>query len=254
MSTTCVSSSELNDSELLAYLDGEANDQVVAHLEQCQHCRERASHLAHLQDRLTARLYRITCPSPEELGEYHLGMMPSDRAEAVTQHLAECPHCTREVAQLRDYLAELAPDRELGPLERVKDQVEERVRVLVARLVSGGPGSSPSGQPALAPAHAGIRGEEGGLYLYQADDVQIAIEIQDDAKRPGRKAILGLTMGPESSEGLAFLWRAERRIAVVPVDELGNFVIPDLTPGSYELFLGGPEVEIHIQELQIGMH
>jgi hypothetical protein len=251
---TCVSPPELNDRELLTYLDDEADHQVVAHLEQCPHCRERARHLAHLQDRLTARLYRLTCPSPHELGEYHLGVMPDDQAAAVAQHLAECPHCAGEVAQLKDYLAGLAPSLELGPLERIKNQVKGRVRVLVARLVSGGPEGDPLGRSALAPAYAGIRGEGEGLYIYQADDVQIAIEIQDDAEQPGHKTILGLTMGPETSEGLAFLWRAEQRIAVVPVDKLGNFVIPALAPGSYELFLGGPEVEVHIQELQVGTH
>lgn len=243
---TCILPPELDDHELLMYLDGEADPHVTAHLEQCPDCRKRAERLTQWQAQLSVQLYRFTCPSPLELGEYHLGILPHDQAAAVTQHLAECPHCTREVAQLKNYLAELAPSLEPSLLEQVK----ERARVVIARLVSGGEGNLFGGS-SLAPAYAGIRGAEAGPYLYQAEDTQIAIEVQDDAQQPGRKAILGLAMGQEPS-GLAFLWGAERRIAVVPVDDLGNFVIPGLIPGSYELILSGPAMEIHIQELQVG--
>ncbi|MDY7078766.1 MAG: zf-HC2 domain-containing protein [Chloroflexota bacterium] len=244
----CTSPPELNDRELLTYIDSEADDRVVAHLEQCPSCREKACRLACLQNCLTTQLYRITCPSPVELGEYHLGMLPQDRMAAVDQHLSECPHCTREGAQLKDFLADLKPDLEPGPLEQIKRQI----RVLVARLVNGELKDDLLVQPTLSPAYAGVRGEREEPYLYQADDVQIAVEVQDDAERPGRKVILGLVLRAESDGLEVHLWRAEQRVAVVSVDELGNFVIPDLAPGSYELILSGLEVEIHIQELQVG--
>jgi hypothetical protein len=243
----CVSPPELNDRELLTYIDGEADQQVVAHLERCPHCREKAHRLARFQHRLTAQLYRLTCPSSMELGEYNLGLLPRDQAAAVARHLAECPHCTREVAQLKDYLTEMAPTLELGPLEWVKEQV----KVLVARLVSGGPGGRPLKRPALAPAYAGVRGEEEGPYVYQAGDVQIAIGVQDDAERPGRKVIFGLATGMATGEAQVHLREAGQRVAVVPVDELGNFVLPNLAPGTYDLILSGPGVEIHVPELQV---
>jgi hypothetical protein len=183
-----------------------------------------------------------------ELGEYHVGVLPRAQAAAVARHLAECPHCTREVAQLKDYLAELATAMEPSPLERIK----ERARVLVAHLVNGGLEAGLLGQPALAPAYAGVRGEEKEPTLYQADDIQVAIEIQEDAEQPDRKVLLGLVIGTEPSGVEAYLWQADQRVAVVSVDELGNFVIPNLAPGSYELILSGPEIEIHIQDLQVG--
>jgi hypothetical protein len=244
----CTSPPELDDRELLTYIDGEADREVVAHLERCPRCRERARRLARLQGRLTAQLYRVTCPSPQALGEHQLGVLPPVEAEAIAIHVAGCPQCAREVAQLGDYMAELAPGLELSPLERAK----EHVRVLVARLVSGGPGGGPLKLPALAPAYAGVRGEGEGPYVYQADDIQVAIEVQEDAERPGRKVILGLIIGTQAGGVLVHLWQADQRVAEVPADELGNFVIPDLAPGSYELILSGPEVEIHIQELQVG--
>ena len=59
-------------------------------------------------------------------------------------------------------------------------------------------------------------------------------------------------MGIEPAGLEAHLWQSEQRVAVIPVDELSNFVISDVAPGNYELILSGPEVEIHIQELQVG--
>lgn len=240
----CVLPPELDDRELLAYLDGEAGHPVVAHLEQCPHCRERAELLAQLQGRMTAELYRITCPSTMELGEYHLGLLPGDQSVAVTRHLIECPHCSGEVAQLKGYLGELAGDVEFN--------LQEQIKVLVAQLVGGREGRERPGAPAWAPAFAGVRGGEEGPRLYQAGDAQIVIEIQDDAVQPGRKALLGLVMGIETRELVGHLWLGDQLVAQAPVDELGNLAITNLAPDSYELILKGPGLEIQIRDLDVG--
>ena len=196
-----------------------------------------------VEDKITLALYRMNCPDAIELGEYHLGMIPSERVAFIERHLTECPHCAQEVAQLKSYLANLAPVLEPGLLE----QVRARVRVLIARLVSGGLGDG------LAPAYAGVRGEQEGPYVYQADEVQVVVEVFKDADHPDRKTILGLVTGLDAPQTLqVHLWQADRQLSTVPVDELGNFVIPNLVPTSYELILDGPEVEIHIQDLQVG--
>jgi hypothetical protein len=240
----CVLPQELADRELLAYLDGEAGHQVVAHLEQCPHCRERAEQLAQLQGRMTAELYRIMCPSTMELGEYHLGLLPGDQSATVTRHLTECPHCSGEVAQLKGYMGELAGDLEFN--------LQEQIRVLVAQLVGSGEGRDRPGAPTLAPAFAGVRGGEEGPRLYQAGDAQIVIEVQDDASQPGRKALLGLIMGIETRELVGHLWLGDRPVAQAPVDELGNLAITNLAPDRYKLILKGPDLEIQIQDLDVG--
>jgi anti-sigma factor RsiW len=244
---TCIAPPELTDQELLTYLDGEADVRVIGHLEQCVHCRSRAQDLAHLQERLAAHLYRLDCPSPLQLGEFHLGLLDQEQAAAITRHLAECPHCTNEVAELKGYLAELEPTLEPGLVERVRAQVQ----VLIARLVSGGGGNARSRQPALAPAFGGLRGEEDGPSVYQAGDVQVTIEVQDSAGQGDRKVVLGLVMGIGPEEMQVHLWQAERLVTSVAVDEFGNFVLPDLTPDRYELILSSPETEIHIQDLEV---
>jgi hypothetical protein len=240
----CVMPPELDDRELLAYLDGEAGHQVVAHLEQCPHCRKRAERLAQLQGRMTAELYRIACPSTVELGEYHLGLLRRDQAVTVARHLSECPHCRAEVAQLKGYLGELTPELKFSSMEQIK--------VLVARLVGGREGRARPGAPTLAPAYAGVRGGEEGPRIYQAGDAQIVIEVEDDAMHPGRKALLGLIMGIETRDLAAHLWLGDQTVAQAQVDELGNLVIMDLAPDSYELILKGPDLEIQILDLDVG--
>ena len=130
MSKTCVFPPELDEKQLLLYLDGEANKEILSHLERCDYCREKAETLDRLQKRLTTRLYRLTCPPPIELGEYHLRMLPASQMLVVAKHLRECPHCTQEIAHLAGFLSDLAP----APA----DSLLGKAKVLIARLVGGG--------------------------------------------------------------------------------------------------------------------
>ena len=104
----CVSLRRLDDERLLAYLDGAGGEWPARHLERCAHCRKRAEQLARAQKYLSIRLYRLTCPSPLELGEYHLDLLDPMRLDVIARHLQECLHCALEVAQLRAYLHDLA--------------------------------------------------------------------------------------------------------------------------------------------------
>jgi hypothetical protein len=246
---TCVSPPELSDGDLLAYLDGEADTHAKKHLENCPSCRERAQRLARRQSDMTARVYRFDCPSPLELGEYRLDVLPADRAAGVTRHLTTCLRCTQEVAQLGGYLADLAPDLEMSPRERAG----ERLRVMVARLVSGGARGDLLAQP--APAYAGLRGrEEQALPLiFEAEQVQVVLDVQADPAHPGRQTILGLVAGVDDPQAhQVYLWKDSQRMTAVSVDETANFVIPDLAAGRYELILSGPGVEVHVQDVPVG--
>jgi anti-sigma factor RsiW len=242
---SCISPPQPADIDLLAYLDGESDDQVTTHLERCPHCRERARKLGHLQDHLTARLYRYNCPSTAELGDYHLGLLPQGQEAALAHHLTECPRCAYEVSQLEAYLADLAPALEQpGTLEQVTD----RVRVLVARLVNGGMTVDLPGQPALV----GVRGDEREPLIYEADGVQVVLEVDQDPDQPERRSILGLVIGVDDPGQLdVHLWRSDQPVATIQVEDVGNFVISNLAPGRYELIVSGPELEIHIQELEV---
>lgn len=240
----CVSPPELTDQQLLAYLDGESHHEVKAHLEQCGYCREKARQLARLQARLRARLHRLTCPLPMELGEYHLRLLAPAQATAVAQHLRECPHCTREFAQLKGYLSEPAPAVEPGLLERV--------RVLVARLVGGEREDRPPGELAFAPAFVAIRGATQGPITLEADGLFIVLDIQPATE--GRVNILGQVAADDQDHwtgALVELRQADVLQMTATVDDLGAFRCEEVLPGPTELRItprsGSPVVVSNIE-------
>jgi anti-sigma factor RsiW len=240
---TCVSPPELTDAQFLAYLDGQAAREVEAHVKQCPHCRERMNRLAGFQSRLTSQLYRLTCPSPAELGEYHLGILPDARKETVRRHLTECPHCSQELAQLVTYLGKLAPDVEFS--------LREKVKVLAAQLIGGDMREERPGPLVMLPVGLGVRGEQGAVRVYQAEGIQIVVETQSDPHTPGRQVLLGLITGTDISGWKADLWQDKQLVATTPVDELGNLYLTGLSSGQYELVLTGADVEIHLSAVQV---
>jgi len=253
MTQTCIAPPGLEDTQLLACLDGAGDRQTIDHLKVCPSCRSRAQRYQRMEITLASLLYRVTCPSPMELGEYHLGGLKRGQAKGISLHLGECPRCAREVAQLSSYLGDLAP----APAPDFLGQALEQVRVRVGRLVSGAAGLLSAPQPMFAPVHAGVRGGGPGPAVYEAEDVQVMVGTERSADAAdrfvllGRFMLMGLIMGVEPEGWTAHLWQGSRLVAAVPVDEVGNFTVSDLASASYELVLSGPGQEIYIEELQI---
>jgi hypothetical protein len=151
--------------------------------------------------KLSAYLYRISCPSPEELGEYHLKMLQNDQAETIRRHLDTCPHCTRELAQLQSYLSDVAPD--------VEFTFQERVKIWIAKRLPKGLEDGFSAAP--APAFA-LRGEAEGPMMFEAGSYQLTVEIQDDPANPGLRSVLGLAIGGADTLERVALWQDGRAI------------------------------------------
>jgi len=181
--------------------------------------------MAHIEDNIKARLFRISCPDSTELGEYQLKLLPDEQMDTIKTHLAHCPHCTRELTQLQAFLLETAVDLEVS--------LTERIKIWIARLIPDSP--TATGSPAFT-----VRGDDIGPLMYEAGDAQLSLEIQDDPEKAGRKTILGLVLGIDPEGFEAQLWQA---------GEQGT--IAGLPSGAYELILTGPDVEIHVQELLI---
>lgn len=237
----------MDDVALMMLLDGVAAPEEAMHVAECAKCSRRASQLRGVQANLSRWLFRAACPTSLELGEYQLKMISKERTAQIERHLAGCDFCIEELAQLREFMSQPDPYLKPEPLA----VAQRRVRVLVARLVGGAGQGGGFGGPALAPAFAGLRGEESGPLMYEAGDVQVLIEVEDDAK-PGRKTVMGLLSDLSDYTGYTVgLWQGGQQLTLIPVDLLGNFVIEDLSEGRYELILSGPEIELHIQDLAI---
>lgn len=188
-----------------------------------------------LEQRLTRKLYRIDCPDPLELGEYRLETLPEARRSQIAEHLEICPHCSKELASLDNYLESLAPELELS--------LTERVRVWIAQLLDTG---SETWSPAF-----GTRGDSGGsrVLTYQAGEAQATLEIQVEVD--GTRVLLGLVIGLDPQGYKAFLEQDGEIRQQSSLDELGNFVLNGIQPGVYDLVLRADEVEIYFPAIAL---
>ncbi len=243
----CVSPPELSDDQLLRFIDGEQSADVVEHLDRCPHCREKNHMLVQLQNQLTAHLYRFSCPTSIELGDYVLRLLPGDQTRMIADHLADCPHCQKEVLQLKGYLKELKPTSKPGPVEEA--------RVLIARLVGGlAPGEVLDGTYAglkLQPAYASLRGGTQGVITLQADGILIILQVEPLAE--GRMILIGQVASDEQeqwTEAKVELYGNGVLLATGRVDNMGAFRCEGILPGAIELKIipgHGPNVIANVE-------
>lgn len=224
----------------MAFLDGEADPETTLHLQKCEYCRDRVKALAREQNILTSRLYRISCPSTDELGEFYLRMLPAPQMLLVSQHLRECPHCTREIEQLKEFLSDLAPASESNFLEQVK--------VLAAHLVGGPGGATAVGEPSFA-----LRGIGEGPITYEADGVVIVLDIQSDDER--KVDILGQVATDDQdlwTDSTVTLKQKDGSKLTDTLDDLGAFRFAGVSSGSIQITISSPHgVEVQIPSMNV---
>lgn len=186
-----------------------------------------------------------------ELAAYHLGVLPQEHLGEAEAYLNQNPSHLAEFALLDNYLSDLAD--ELPPVPEASatwwEQVGEGMRVLMANLVSPA-----QGQPAFA-----LLGDNNGPKMYEvkaalpAEEVEVMIQVEEDDEVPNRKMLLGLIMGLEPEGLTAHLWQATplAEVSTIEVDEFGNFIMPALESGQYELILTNNKIEIHLPNIEI---
>jgi hypothetical protein len=213
----CITSPALDNVEIATYVDGEADEATVAHIKQCPFCSERARQWTLLQNRLRKESYRVNCPTPMELGDYHLGLLPAPQVLVVSGHLRECLLCQREVAVLEDFLSSLAPEASLLGA----------VKVLIARLMGA------QAENGLAPA---LRGEAKGPLTFEADGIVIVLDMQLASE--GKVNILGQVAAEDQdqwTDALVELRQGNRLQLSTTVDDLGAFRYEGIAAGEQEL-------------------
>ncbi len=240
-----------SDADLLAWL--EDDKELGTHIEHCEACRQRAMHLALEEKRLQSLLFRADCPSPMTLSNYELDQLPDENRRMVSAHIAQCPHCSQELAWLRQFMA--APISQAIPAAQAPHplhELKESIRVIVARWVNqaaNGAGAGMGMQLAMGAMRGG--GEQRPM-LFDADGLQITLEFYEDPTHPGKHQLVGLLIGDETPEHFRVqIWRDNACLAETTVDELGNFTIDNLPPAIYDLKLIHPRLEVQLNALDI---
>lgn len=226
----CISSPALDNTQILSFVEGEADDAIVTHIRECPYCRERAQQWTRLQKRLKKQFYRVSCPTPMELGDYHLGLMPDNQKLVVAQHLRECPLCRREMTELQDFLTDPGPETSfLGA-----------VKVLVARLLN---------QPenGYTPSSVALRGEAKGPLTFEADGAVITLEIQPASNE--QVSLLGQIAADDQDQWTGAkveLQQADSSQLTASMDDLGAFRFEAVRSGIIQISIKSL-YGIHIQ-------
>jgi hypothetical protein len=105
----CSTPPPLSDEVLSLVLDGERDEKIQRHLDQCPACTKRLAEMRKIDFFLEKKLGRFECPPPQHLADYHTGMLDTTATEAVRQHIAQCPNCREELEMLTEFL-NLSPE------------------------------------------------------------------------------------------------------------------------------------------------
>jgi hypothetical protein len=226
-----------SDIDLIAAVDGEVREEVIAHLRDCPDCAQRARDFDELQQLLRQRLYRILCPSSDDLLAYRQGWLDARRTSTIRAHLRDCPHCAGELRLLGE--AAGAPPRP-PPISHLR-------RVVAVAL-------APRSHPIAV--YGGMRGARGEQYAYRAERLELMLDVQRAAGTPDRVVLVGMLFDEEAPPGeaqraTASLLEGEFVVSSAALDELGNFVLDDIAPGEYSLSLRLPDLEVVVEALTL---
>ncbi len=243
LSSSCIAPEQVTDRDFLDF-DRPVRPEFTMHLASCSFCRQECQAYKLYDLRLRERLAfktapaRQSCPAPQRLGEYSIGLLPQPERQTVTAHLLGCAWCQQENESL---LAWLAPD-----VPALNVSAVSHLRRVAASLLSG----PKSGNYGLA----GVRGSSDGWpAVYQAEDITVTLTFQPAANLRSEYMLIGMVQSmsnpPVSLEGvkLTFL-RQGTAFAVEQVDDLGNFLFEGLAaalPFELELSLADKVVELN---------
>ncbi|MBK9943518.1 MAG: hypothetical protein IPP13_18085 [Kouleothrix sp.] len=260
----CIEAHALDDLALIAAIDGEAEPAVVEHLRICGYCAARAQHYAELQGLLRRQFFRMFCPSGDTLIAFYEGTLAAAQHCHLQAHLAECPHCARELRFLGQLNADAINGRSppaswftinaptiREPFVSATAQLTQPLKHIIATRTMAQSSSSVSDFYGAARAHMPI-----SQYAYQAENLQITLGVRPVAQRTDRHVVIGsltLSDAPDINlnNAVAYLSRQQQTISVVEIDELGRFVLDNLLPGIYQLAFRLPDREVIIEEVNL---
>ncbi len=275
--TECLNPMAPNDEELLRYaLDGEAlSEQAKEHLDSCPICQQRMALYTEANAFLTSQLYRSQCPSPAKLTDYcapvALNLLSNDERMSIAEHVASCPLCSADIANIRRDLnaTDLFPEAEsTGLASIVSFSPKATVRRLVATLQTQRPQlvtrSSESSSSANGGASSGISWPK----HYKADTLDISLHLSRSGN--GEMMLLGLftstdpQQNTEAFEGYSVdLYPSPMEqqamqnghtptpLLTTKVDDLGNIVFKAVPVGTYSMLVHLPDIEITIEGINV---
>lgn len=226
----------LEDWELDRVADGEGTPEMQRTLAASPTDQKRLQEIRQEEKILRQALFRADCPSTLTLGEWQFGMVASEQAYLIQSHVAGCPHCGAEVADIQSAMnAPVAATPEKVPVLR-------RLIMKLESLLDEVAGTTAASPVAL-------RGETWSG-LYTSGDYMISL-----TKRRAKSGYLlqGSVIMPEPmAKGQAQLTLKQNEAVIVksPLSAAATFSFDQIQPGRYELIVTTPSSELVVPELQ----
>jgi len=215
----CVDPLELDEGELMAYVDGQESEKVRTHLARCPYCVAQVAAYRHTEVLLRAVLHRVSCPTPERLGLYQLNLLPTREQLIVARHVRECPHCARELEELA----------RVGSRPSLLERLHRAVDVVEAVLL-------PAPRLQVAP----LRGTIPALQRFRAERLDVHISVQPGHAQGARTVMGRLVPHDEITPPIpgieVWLIRDDRAWAAA-VEASGVFSFEEVAPGEYAVGL-----------------
>ena len=281
----CSEPGAIRDEELLAYIDGaQVRPAVLVHLARCPYCKSQLAAYRRMDRELIQRLYRWDCPTNQTLGEYQLGLLSSNQAAGVQDHLQRCALCAAEFVVLMNFMANdpmlvewagAIPAPTLAPqvmnhsqnshaARDAKHVIEQwrRERIAVPHIVA----TLLPFQPRLAYQRNVQDATSQWPRRYSAAGCIISIQVErtpQHAHQRGSLQLLGLVTCDgktlEELQGTSVLLSSvtkegderAKSVHTQVIDDLGNFLFSALEPDTYMLELQLSEQIVAIEELYL---
>lgn len=210
------------------------------------------------ETKLKAILFRHFCPTEMELGEFRLGLLETQQQDEIASHIESCPHCQKALVQIGEAVNfPLAPDEQVDTQQNKTPSPAERIKIFVINILSPPPDT-------LIPSshHLALRGQDDEMktQLFQIGSFMIALSFERDVSQLNKYNLIGdvsviKEMEREANFHLwkAYLWQEDVLVAVVPLNEGGDFFFAEIQSSNepYELIISSSTAEIHLQHLHI---
>lgn len=226
----------LEDWELDRIADGEGSPEMHRTLAQSVADQQRLAEIKREEMVLRQNLFRADCPSTLLLGEWQLGMVPTQQAQPLQSHITHCPHCAAELAQIQSAMN--------APVSSTPTR-EPLLRRLIMKLESLL--DDVAGTTAATPV--ALRGETWSG-LYSSGDYMISL-----TKRRAKNgySLQGSVIMPDpAAKGQAQLTLKQNETVIVksPLSAAATFAFEQVPPGRYELIVTTASSELVVPELQ----
>jgi hypothetical protein len=245
MKVKCIAPNEIEDIDLLAYMDGEATPAVAAHIAACRFCQHEVEGFLQTDFLLRQAAHRSACPESDVLWQYANHELEQAQMRSLNPHIEGCAYCQQDLRQLATAIF-VSP----GPVPQPKSssvsylsRIQATGKQILRAII----------QPPLQPA--ALRGETEEQTIYRVGAYQIILSKEATITTANIWQIEGQIINEAESHaalrGTAVLLHDDAIVARTEVDEVGYFQFAHVNSGQYNIYIDVANVLFSLSDLTV---